>query len=1152
MSSPLEPRHIDSRLRAETRRLVRRIQAARLHARSAKAWFAFAGLALTVLGVAWLLAWPAMLPGAGIAVAFVACAWLVARWWQAPVSDYRRAAALIERTYPELGHALRTAMEQRPDDAGRYSFLQKRLINEVLEHAHRHFWSRSPVPAARGAALAHGAALVTACCLAALGTRFVPPERPAPPASPETMAAGLEILPGDAEVERGTTVVITARFGDDVPAEARLRWTAAGGATATVPMARSLADPVFASTLAHVESDVEYSVEFGGAASRPHRITVFDLPRMVRGDAALDYPAFTGLQPTTIEDTRRVSAVEGSRLEYAVQANKPLRNARLRGSDGTDLPLTALDDSRTRFGVTMPVDRSARYTIHLVDDAGRANSSPPELRIEALPNRRPELKVAFPRGDQRVSPLEEIALEGSAADDFGLLDYGIAWSVAGAEPVYVSGRDAEDMSGSAPPPEGSFRRLLALESLGVEPSQLITWFAWADDVASDGTRRRTHGDLFFAEIRDFDEVFRESEGGSRPQQGAGASGGAAADLLEMQRDISLAIWKLRDASAGTDGFHENVSIVLDSQRAAQRLLFETAAEMTDATLRAAAGEAGRHMHRAAERLDESREESSTGPLPDAWSSSQNAYQALLRMQPSESQVGRERSNAGNPRGGRNSRRQLDQLRFKDDADRYEMESEAQLSSTPEQREEMQTLARLRELARRQSDLNDRLQELQTALDAAVDENERDEVRRELRRLEEEQQRMLAELDDLRQRMDQQAPGSRSARSREEVERTREDMRRAGEALREGEVSQALASGTRAEESLEQARESLRESSAGEFADEMRELRREARDLAEAQAGTERELADASRRSAPSLDNSAERAGLTETLDENRDALAELTRKLRHVTEESEETEPALHRQLYDLLRDQAQGGGTEDRMATASELLRRGFTDQARDLQPQITESLDRLARGVERAAESVLGDDAETMRFAQAELEDLARSLRNSTPGEDADVSDRDDGASSTASQSAASPESRTAERGRPGGEATDPLTRALAELGRSGLDGRQPGASPITGEGFADWEARMRTVEALLDDPGARERVARARELAAELRREYRRHGAPPLQPTIESGIVAPLGEVRAWLRQELARRDDPASLQPIDRDPVPEAYAEAVRRYYEALGE
>lgn len=1150
-----EPRFIDPRIRHEMRRLVRRVQASRLHARSACAWLTCSATAGAVFALAWAMGWPAWIVVALATTAFLACAWRVARWWGSPISDYRAAADLVEKVYPELGHSLRTALEQRPDDSGRYSFLQNRLLTHVLDHAQRHFWSRGAVPAGRPAAAAHAGALVLACLLVALAWRYAPPADPTFAARAARPGAGVEITPGDTEVERGSTVVITARFGAPMPANVHLQWRSADGATHRETMARSLADPVYARTLQHVAGDLEYIVEYDAMSSPTHHITVFDLPALVRGDAALEFPAFTGLEPKTIGDTRRVSAVEGTRLAYSIETNKPVREASLRAEDGAVVPLTPVDTARTRFRWLTTIENNSRFTLHLTDDAGRDNRDPPDLRVEALPNRRPVLKVIFPRGDQRVSPLEEVALDATAADDFGLLDYGVAWSLAGGEPRYLShqsttpGHGAPDLLR-----EASFQHLLALEALGAEPAQLITWFAWADDMASDGTRRRTRGELAFAEVRGFDEIFRESEGGDRNPRQAGSAGGAAAELLDMQRDISLAIWKLRDQAPRTDAFHEDVSTVLDAQKAARRLLAQAVGEVTDRTLRAAGEEAGRHMDGTSEHLDEAREESTNDPLGPAWSSSQAAYQSLLRMQPAEAQVGRERNNAGGQRGQRSNQRQLDQLRFKDNEDRYETRPEAQLASTPEQREEMQTLARLRELAHRQSDLNDRLQQLQTALEAAKDDAEREAIQRELKRLEEEQRRMLADVDDLRQRMDQQAPGSQPAEAREQVDRTREEMRRASESLQEGAVSRALASGTRAEENLDGARDSLRKQSASAFAEDMRRMRREARELAEAQERTERELAESRQRSAPSLDTAGDRGDLARAMDDRREQLEEITRQLRDVTEAAEDAEPGLHRQLYELLREQGQNGGTTDRLATASELLRRGFTDQAGALQPEITQALNRLARGIDRAAETVLGDEEATMRYAQAELGELARAVRSEqTEDKDNTSAPRDPAAErdgpASALESSQSPTTHApGERLAPG----EALAQALEDLGRSARGSVPPENNPLTGDGFADWEERLRTVEALLDDPTVRDRLARAREAGATLRREFRHQGTAPLQSTIESGIVAPLSEVRAWLREELARRDDPTSLQPVDRDPVPEAFAESVQRYYESLGD
>jgi hypothetical protein len=63
----------------------------------------------------------------------------------------------------------------------------------------------------------------------------------------------------------------------------------------------------------------------------------------------------------------------------------------------------------------------------------------------------------------------------------------------------------------------------------------------------------------------------------------------------------------------------------------------------------------------------------------------------------------------------------------------------------QQREELAILNRLKELAQRQQDINQRLQELQTALREAKTEKEKEEVRRQLKRLQDEEQQILADI-----------------------------------------------------------------------------------------------------------------------------------------------------------------------------------------------------------------------------------------------------------------------------------------------------------------------------------------------------------------------------------------------------------------------
>ena len=95
------------------------------------------------------------------------------------------------------------------------------------------------------------------------------------------------------------------------------------------------------------------------------------------------------------------------------------------------------------------------------------------------------------------------------------------------------------------PGEGKY----ALEDLAARTDQLLTCYIWADDIGPDGKLRRTSSDMFFAEVRPFDEIFREGE--SMEGGGGRQGGGQAQKLAELQKQIINATWKLqRGRSAG--------------------------------------------------------------------------------------------------------------------------------------------------------------------------------------------------------------------------------------------------------------------------------------------------------------------------------------------------------------------------------------------------------------------------------------------------------------------------------------------------------------------------------------------------------------------------------------------------------------------------
>ncbi len=986
---------MEPQLAAHLHTVAARLRATRLHRLAMWRWLVVTAAAVGLLS---LRAWrEEFTTFSGVALttiffASLARGFIVAR--RTPL-DHAAAARLVEAEFPELRLALRTAAEQTPDEAdGRFNFLQRRVIDESLRHARRHPWTLRANRQARWTLCGHGAALAATLALA-----FVVLQRGAVEVPWVRAAMKVEVTPGNHEYERGTTVVFSARITGRSARRVELVWTDAAGKTSRVPMARSLVDPVYAFRLPRVSADVTYSVAYDEGATEKFKITVFDQPALSRADANLSYPAYTGLADKTVQNTRNVSAVEGTKLQYDFTVNKPLASAILRDEVGAEIKLTPANADRTKFTMSQTIAATHTYSLALIDDQGRPNSARTQIRITAVENKPPTVALVFPRSDVRVSSLEEMRLSARATDDFGLKDYGLAIAVGAQAPQYLSLKDTPPAAlPAAPGPRGApaagfqaqFQQMLALEPKGIKPDDLVTWFAWAEDLGPDGKPRRVTSDLAFAEVRPFEEIFREASPAEaqaqqrqqqQRQQGDQQSQGNN-ELLDLQRQISTAIFNLQKAGTPSATYADDVKTIRDEQKKALELLADAKADLTSARQQAAAEQAERFMNQVTDNLATAGDKKSLDPLSPAWSGAQGAYQSLLKLQARETRVAQQRGgNSGQQPQQRNrNQSQLDQLDFNQQLqqENYQTQNEAQQPTTQEQRDQLAVQSRLSELARRQNDVNQRLQELQTALSAARDEPQRDQIRRELQRLEEEQRNMLADLDEARQRLDNLQAGDQTQQTRQQLDQARQDMQRTDEQLAQGNVQQALAAGNRTREQLDQTRQQLQNQSSSQFSEQMRSARQQARDLANQQQQIEQQIAQSAQSGASQLDDSAQRQALAQNLDRQRANLDSLLNNLRDVTDASEATDPVLHTQLYDLLRQQEQSrADTTSRLQTGAELLRRGFLDQSRDSQVGVAQNLDQLRRGVERATDSVLGDETQLLQFAKNELSDLARQVQ-------------------------------------------------------------------------------------------------------------------------------------------------------------------------------
>lgn len=976
--------------------------------------------------------------------------------------DWRAVAARVETRFPELDGRLLTAVQQHPKN-GESTYLQERLLAEVLAHGRYNDWAEAlPLARLRIAQTAHLLALLLFVG-ALLGLRVTHKQV----LVTHELGAGLvEVSPGDTNLESGTPLIVMARFAGPLPANVDLVVNSDGGISRRVALARSLADPVFGGSAPEVRTNLVYHLEYGGKRTRDFLVGVFEYPRLERADATITFPEYTAQPPKRIDNTRRVSAVEGSLLDLALQLNKPVTSARLvpRDKRGPELVLEPAPQHAAASLSHLALQTNTTYRLELRDAEGRTNKVPADFVFNVLPNRRPEIHLATPRGDLRPSPLEEVSFSGTVWDDFGVKAYGIGYAMVGQPPQTIQ-------LGTAVPGQEkrTFQHVLRLEEMGVEPDQLVSWFVWADDVGPDGQVRRTMGDLYFAEVRPFEEVFREGQGMDGQDSGGGGGGGESPSgkLADLEKQIISATWNLQrkgdstssalpqrrsasprpnrqssipklnsrtfvfgavppdkdagesssapsarragSADSGTNSVASDPEVVRDAQ---QQALEEAEAAMErqrDQRASALWSAATRKMEEALDHLNQAGK--STNALEQALTAEQAAYQSLLKLQEHEYQVSRSRRNQRGSGRQQQMQRQLEQMDLTQSEDRYETLRQAQPPQAQEQREQLQIASRLQDLARRQQDLNDRLQELQTALQEAKTDEEREEIRRRLKRLEEEEQQMLADIDEVQQRMDRPENQSQMAQQRQQLEQTRNDVQRAAEAAAQGSASQALASGTRAQRQLQQLRDQMRQQTSSQFANDLRQMRNQARELSRQQEDLTKQMQSEVQGStgAPrSLSDSPERKAMLDRLAQQRQQTTNLIEKATEVSQQAEQTEPLLSQQLYDTIRKFTQDTNkglaeSQDELLNQG-LMTRSLYDQLkesteadsskmfdlatdlvqRDLLPQAQGSgqrmragLDNLKRGVEHAAESVLGDDTQALRLAREELEKLADQLQ-------------------------------------------------------------------------------------------------------------------------------------------------------------------------------
>jgi hypothetical protein len=946
----------------------------------------------------------------------------------------------------------------------------------------------------------------------------------------------VDVLPGDARVVAGQPLQIRAAIRADDRVLSRLAPTltvSAGTEQRTVPMARE--GQAFVFQFESVDRTFRYHVTAGKARSAEHTVTALLAPRVERIELQYRYPAFSGLSPRQEDDGGDIYAPAGTRVRLRVHADKPLAAGLLTLGEGPAKPLIAGDEGVFETELVLSQDNS--YRIELADQDGLTSAGDTEYFIRLMEDRPPDVRILRPGGDQKVTALEEVTIEARAEDDHGIASLELVYMTPGGRAQVVPFARA---SGPATSRLGA--HLLEIESLKVQPGDVISYYARARDVGRGKRASETRSDMYFLEVRPFGEEFVAAQS----QSGGGGGGGDIETLIAAQKEIINATWTI-ERRAGTGRSARDLEAVVAAQQElkarAERLATRGGRgrreyfpmRVAQSGQPARGRSSGEGVSAAIQSMGLAIEQLEGQRTRDAINHEMAALQALLRAQAEirRREVMQQQANGASSGGAGRQGQDLSALFDKElqRQQRTNYETRSQVEERPDQKDQDPALDRIRDLARRQEELSRRQEDLARSTASA------EERKRQLERLSREQQELREQVEELAKQMGGQSSGQ-SGRGRQGEQQGQQMSREKSGRGSQGENAQGDSAGRQLREASEQMRGAAGDLSREDAKSAADRAARAAEQLRQIEQQMRGEGPDGRQRMAGELQLEAQQlaeqqrriASEARRLEQSGSGNEDARRRLAGEKDQLADRTDALQRAATDLASRQNESGkkdGSATHVATAArELSQQKLGQRMRDTAQQMREkggtgaAEEQIARSLDKVVEQLGGGSAES-RALSAQL-DQTQQIRNRLNELERQIAQADAKAKAGAEG-----------RGEEQGSATAELQRLREEYGKELQRSREALRSlegaPRSGVGGATPEQH----EWSQADPGKQ-----------SFKQDF--SGWASLRKDIDSALE----RTEAAVSARLAKQNAQDRLNAGGSDRAPEAYRRLISRYYESL--
>ena len=893
----------------------------------------------------------------------------------------------VERKHRDLEDRLVSALqfgEAETEDPIKSHLLQ-RLVTDAVERTDGIDFKATVDKSKKRKHIGIAAAVLAGCALIALIfpaeldislNRLLSPWEKTEP----VFTTKLTVEPGNARILRGRSLAINAEVTGKAADKARLIYKKGDSAADTESQGQEI-DMMqiegekhrFGYEIFNINENMEYYVTANGIESERYTVEVFDMPKVTAVEVTYTYPEYTQLNPITQQGEGNIRAVAGSQAEVRITTNKAIESATLTVEAQDPTPML-ISDGRT-LTTTLDVLTDGKYTVKLLCVDGFNNQTPIEYTITAIPDEPPEVAIKEPGRDIKATKLEEVKVLAEAADDYGVENMTLMYSVGSGEPQELEAETVEVKEKKTI--SGAY--VFYLEELDVEPGEFISYYAQATDNNTRTGPGTGTSDLYFIEVRPFNERFMEmdAEGQQAPEEQP------FPNLIADQRTIIKNTWKHIHSrpSPMTEDYQSAVKKIGDEQDQlkdkTQRVTDELSMSMRDANVDP---EMLMNIEEAVAKMGEASGELHAIKPKAALPHEQDALELLTKAMMELDKVLTRMRSGGSQAAADNIEMDMEDLQ--DTIEQDENELDEQMS---EQTQEL--LDQARDMLSQQEQLTEQSQQM--AREGQPSQREMQQNSQQEQQMAGQAQQMAEQAQQMGQSSGQGAgqnnTGQRMVQAGEALQQASENMQAASENMGAGQPQMGAAKGEKAEENLQQAIEDL-EKVAAQYTDQALESVTETLDQLVADQSEVREqtetLEEEDRRNdigPEDLRNASELANQQRNL---RRDLEQLQRNLSNLREALSDNEPQAARNVGDANRRIIEEQVPENMEDAQRALQWRNFQSSDRE-QREVLDTLLEARDDLQQARTNLAETEEEQLDAAldqieswAAQMEDIQREL--------------------------------------------------------------------------------------------------------------------------------------------------------------------------------